>query len=183
MDNKDEQKYFIDINKDENSLRVNYYVTKGFQGYVVMMFSPNSYKIITKNGWIETRHQGLEKVEISHDQKNVLAFYSGKEDPLILEIPPDVNSSYYNLTDWHIDQVLFQMKEFGLSFDDFWAEYYNGTNTVYSYDKKKQSYMVTKIDVIVGSFYREEEITVEDLKSILKESASLNSLREQKFKL
>jgi hypothetical protein len=183
MADKNEQKYFIEMNKDDNSQRIDYYVTKGYQGYTVMMFSPVSYKIITAKGWIETLHKEFERIEISEDQSSVLVYYKNMEKPSIIDIPKNVDSTYYQLTDWHIEQVLIQMKEFGLSFDDFWAEYYNGTNTVYSYDPKKQSYMVTKIDVIVGSFCREEELSAEDLKAILKESASLNSLREQKFRL
>lgn len=87
------------------------------------------------------------------------------------------------LTDEHINRVLIQMKERGLSYDDFWAEYYDGTNTTYGYDRDKQCYICTMIDIIAASFIIEEEISEAALKERLLECGSLQSFREQGFKL
>lgn len=182
MEKQLNQKYFLQLSTDTDSSLAEYCITQGYQGYTVMIISQKSRKVITSNGWIETLHQGLEKVEIADDQINVLLYYKGQESPLIIEIPQNVDSSYFDLTEYHIEKVLLQMKEKGLTYDDFWAEYYSGTNTVYGYYQKKQSFIVTKIDVITGSFCIEEEISPEDLKNILRECASLNSFREQNFK-
>lgn len=136
--------------------------------------------VLTEKGWQKQEHKDFLAVEIADDQENVLVYYKKKKHPEKIAIPivgPDV----LKLKDDHIEKVVRQMKEDGLTYDDFLEEYYNGTNTTYGYNKQTGKYTVTKIDIVAASFFNVEVISVDELKSLLMKNASLHELREQGF--
>lgn len=79
-----------------------------------------------------------------------------------------------------VAEVLRQMKEEGRSYWDEWEEYYEGTSKTYFYDKDKQSYCMTEIDVIAASFYNEHPMSEEDMKKFVS-GKSLHELRSSGF--
>lgn len=159
-----------------------YYVTEGKGGRALLIFRKSHYSVLTPQGWQENTHQGLQNVEISADREHVLVFYTGKEQPLVLAIP-DVGPEVLKLTESHVEQVLKQMQSRGLTYDDFWEEYYEGINTTYAFDRQKKKFTVTRIDIVAASFMTVEEINTAELKCFLLENASLHDLRKQGFKI
>ena len=92
-------------------------------------------------------------------------------------------SSKKTLSARQIDCVLEQMQTKGLSYDDFWSEYYDGTNTTYSWDADLNEYVITQIDIIVGSFFHTSVISRPELHQILLKQANAADLQEQGFDL
>jgi len=78
------------------------------------------------------------------------------------------------------EEILRQMREEGKSFWDKWEEYYSGTSKRYMFDKEKNTYMRTEMDVIVASFYNEYTMTEEQMLEFIS-GVSLFSLRENGF--
>lgn len=173
------QRYYLEQLSNSNGI-INYYVLEGQNGRALMIFEKDIFSVLTEKGWHKQSHHDLLKVEIAEDQENVLVYYDKKKQPEKIPIPT-VDPDVLILKEEHIDKVIKQMKDDGLTYDDFWEEYYNGINTTYSYDRKKGHYKVTRIDIIALSFYIKEEISVDELKSTLMECASLHELREQGF--
>jgi hypothetical protein len=185
MNDKKEQRYFLEIVEgDDRGSKPLYIVTGGKRGKAVFMFSQKNISTLTEQGWKEQPHSGFEKVEIAADQENVLVYYTGQKAitlPIPTGIDPDVLAKNTTLTGDHLDRVIIQMKEKDLYYDDFDAEYFQGINTTYGFNKEKNCYTCTQIDIIVGSFMFENEMSVPELKETLLNCASLYHLRKQGF--
>ncbi len=82
-----------------------------------------------------------------------------------------------------LDHILDQMISENLVYDDYWAEFYEGTNTTYQYDKEKQGFTRTQADVIAASFIEIDELSRVEMKEALKECVKYEDLLEQGFKI
>lgn len=87
----------------------------------------------------------------------------------------------FTLTETQLQDALQQMREKGLTYEDFWTEYDHGTQTVYGYDKKTGRYTVTQTDIMAAAFVQEDEMSPEEMKAKLAEIANLHELRSQGF--
>jgi hypothetical protein len=57
-----------------------------------------------------------------------------------------------------VNEVMIQMKE-GKSYIDIDYDFQYGEERTYYYDKEKQSFAVDKVDSIVASYYKVEDLT------------------------
>src|SRR5262245_1084809 len=133
------KKHFLEVIEDETKKRPHYYITNHpkalhptFEfiisgkrnepqedcGSVLMHITDQSVSVITEGGWKETPHEEFQKVEIAHDDQNVLLYYENREAPVVLPIPLPPDPKSFIVTADHLDKVLMQMKEKGRYYDD-----------------------------------------------------------------
>jgi len=178
------ENFFIEIiSNSDTDKHPAYFVTKGHLGQTIMTFDKTTHSTLTDKGWQETDHHGFLKAEISEDQRYVLAYYEDQKEPQKFKLSDPPDPKLFELTEARMDSIIKQMKENGKNFNDFWAEYEEGTNTVYEWDTEKNHFKVTEIDIVVGSFMHETEIEEDYVREKLLEIASFHSLKEQGFKL
>jgi hypothetical protein len=79
-------------------------------------------------------------------------------------------------------EIVRQMREEGKSFWDQWEEYYSGTCITYSYNKEKNSFWRSELDVIVASFFNEFPMTEQEMIDFIS-GVSLTDLRESGFEI
>ncbi len=80
------------------------------------------------------------------------------------------------------EEILRQMREEDKSYWDEWEEYISGTCKTYSFNKEKNSFWFSEIDVIVGSFFNEFSMTEKQMFDFISE-VSLSDLRDSGFEI
>lgn len=77
-------------------------------------------------------------------------------------------------------EILRQMRYEGKTFWDEWEEYYSGTSKIYSYNKEKNSYWLSEVDVIALSFSNQIAMTEDEMLDFIA-GVSLSDLRSDGF--
>jgi hypothetical protein len=87
------------------------------------------------------------------------------------------------LTAQQVEQVLEQMRSRGKRWYDPWSEYDEGTSIGYGWIADREVFQVTRIDVVVGSFFTEEDVSPDEVRRVLRERANLYDLGKQGFEV
>ena len=79
-------------------------------------------------------------------------------------------------------EILRQIREEEKSYWDQWEEYYSGTCKTYSFNKEKNSFWRSEIDVIAASFFEEYPMTEQQMLDFIS-GVSLSDLRDDGFEI
>ena len=81
-----------------------------------------------------------------------------------------------------IHSIIKQMKEKGISYEDYESEYFEGEHRSYYYDMKKKQFVFERMDVVVGSYFFEHIKSEEWMIDALSEYSVLD-FKESGFKI
>lgn len=81
-----------------------------------------------------------------------------------------------------VTEILRQMREESKSYWDEWEEYLSGTCKTYSYNKEKQSFWLSEMDIIVASFFNEYALSEKQMGNFIG-TRSLSDLRQSGFEI